>query len=164
MTILLVSVFALWSFKSSDATPPVNYSKEIKWYTIEEAMAAHKEEPKKLFIDVYTDWCHWCKVMDKQTFTDAKVAAYLNENFYPVKFNAETRETVKFNGREYMWMAGGRRGVNKLAYALLGGRLGYPSFVYLNEDLERVKISPGFKKPEQMLTELKSVNTATSAD
>ena len=128
---------------------------KIKWYTMEEAIAANEKEPKKFFIDVYTDWCHWCKVMDKKTFTNAQVAEFLNTNYYPVKFNAEQKEAITVNGKTYEYVSGGRRGVNTLAYALLGGRLSYPSFVYLNEKMERIRISPGYKTPEQLLVELR---------
>ena len=56
-------------------------SGEVKWYTFEEAVALSKENPKKLFIDVYTDWCGWCKKMDRETFTHPVIAKYLNENY-----------------------------------------------------------------------------------
>ncbi|MCI5082127.1 MAG: DUF255 domain-containing protein [Saprospiraceae bacterium] len=127
----------------------------VKWYSLEEALAANQETPKKFFIDVYTDWCGWCKVMDRKTFSDPKIAAYLNTNFYPVKFDAEQKESITVKGETFEWVAGGRRGVNKLAYSLLNGRLSYPSVVYMNENFERIRVSPGFKTPEQILPELK---------
>src|SRR6187402_1829141 len=70
----------------------------VKWMSFEEAVEKSKTEKRKIFIDVYTDWCGWCKVMDKNTFTDPNVAKILNEDFYPVKFDAEQRENVVFNG------------------------------------------------------------------
>ena len=57
----------------------------VKWMSFEEAVAKSKIEKRKIFIDVYTDWCGWCKVMDKSTFNDPQVAKILNEKFYPVK-------------------------------------------------------------------------------
>lgn len=126
----------------------------VKWYTMEDALKANQKEPKKFFVDVYTDWCGWCKVMDKNTFTDPKVADYLNEHFYPVKFDAEQKEAITVNGKTYEWVNGGRRGVNTLAYALLNGRLSYPSVVYLTEKLESIRVSPGYKTPDQILPEL----------
>lgn len=136
---------------------PIENGATIKWYTWEEAIELNKENPKKIFIDVYTDWCHWCKVMDKNTFTDADVIEYMNEHFYAVKFNAEQREDVQFSDHTFKFIAQGRRGVHELAYALLDGRLSYPSVVYLNEKLERITVSPGYKKPDQIINELKFV-------
>lgn len=130
---------------------------QIKWYTWEEVAALNEENPKKIVVDLYTDWCGWCKVMDKKTFSKEEVAAYINENFYPVKFNAEQKEDVLFNDHTFKFIAQGRRGVHELAYTLLDGRLGYPSIVYLNERYERITISPGFKDAENMMKELKFI-------
>lgn len=149
--------FMVWAF----VNPPVNTASAetpIKWYTFEEAVALSAKNPKKLFIDVYTDWCGWCKRMDQSTFTDPQVAEFMSKNFYAVKFNAEQKESVSFKGHELKYMPNaGRRGVHELAYALLDGRLGYPSFVYLDESQDRISISPGFKTGDVMLKELKYI-------
>ena len=81
----------------------------VNWLTFEEAVERSKTEKKKIFIDVYTDWCGYCKVMDKNTFSQADIAQYLNENFYPVKFNAEQKQDITFRGHTfipqwYSWM------------------------------------------------------------
>ena len=73
----------------------------IKWYTLEEALALNEKQPKKIFIDVYTSWCGWCKVMDEKTFSNPYIAKYLSENFYPVKFNAEYKKTIEVFGRKF---------------------------------------------------------------
>lgn len=129
----------------------------IKWYTWEEAVALNKAKPKKIMVDVYTSWCGWCKKMDKGAFTDPSIAAYITENFYPVKLNAEQREEIKFNEETFGFVGGenGRGGVHALAYALLDGHMGYPSLVYLNEKYERIMISPGFKETPDLMKELK---------
>ena len=62
---------------------------KIKWYTFEQAIKLCEKAPKKLMVDVYTDWCGWCKKMDAETFSNAEIAKYVNEHFYAVKFNAE---------------------------------------------------------------------------
>ena len=89
--------------------------------TWEEAVqkASTEASPKKLFIDVYTDWCGWCKKMDKDTFQNAEVAAYMSENFYMVKLDAEQKEPIEFKGKTYNFVATGRRGYHELAAALL---------------------------------------------
>lgn len=128
----------------------------LKWYTWEEAVEANKTVKKKILVDVYTDWCGWCKVMDKKTFSDRKIAAYLKEHFYTVKFNAEQKEKISFNNHDFEYMPNaGKRGIHTLAYSLLEGKMSYPSIVYLNEKFERIAISPGYKTPEQILPDLK---------
>ncbi|MBK8625412.1 MAG: DUF255 domain-containing protein [Saprospiraceae bacterium] len=133
-------------------------SNELTWLNIEDASKLSAgNNNKKFLIDVYTDWCGWCKVMDKKTFTDPEVIKYLNENFHVVKFDAEQKDPVKYKGNTYSWESMGRSGVNKLAFELLQGRLSYPSLVYLNENLEPIMVSPGYKEPAQLLAELKAL-------
>jgi len=129
-------------------------AQDVKWYSWEEASELSKTSPKKVFVDVYTDWCGWCKKMDASTFKDAEIVNYLNDNFYPVKFNAEQKDQISFNGTDFKFIAQGRRGVHQLAYALLDGRMGYPAFVLLDESFARIMISPGFKKAPQLQQEL----------
>lgn len=129
-------------------------AEKIKWYSWEEAFELNKTAPKKVFVDLYTDWCGWCKKMDKSTFSDPKVIKYLNENFYPVKFNAEQKTAITFSGNEFKFRKAGRRGFHELAYALLDGRMGYPAFVTLDETYTRIMISPGYKRVPQMMEEL----------
>ena len=73
----------------------------INWMTLPEVEAAMKVEKKKVFIDLYTDWCGWCKRMDASTFIDPTVVNYMNRNYYCVKFNAERRDTVRFNNFDF---------------------------------------------------------------
>jgi thioredoxin-related protein len=91
---LLLSVFSIGQ-KSKGHSGPIN------WLTLEEADSLYKIEKRPMFIDVYTDWCGWCKRMDASTFQDPTVAAYLNANFYAVKLDAETKDTITFNGTTY---------------------------------------------------------------
>ncbi|MEM9846868.1 MAG: DUF255 domain-containing protein [Bacteroidota bacterium] len=151
--LIIALASAFYAFRPVEAA----VTDQIKWYTWEEVAALNEENPKKIVVDLYTDWCGWCKVMDKKTFSKEEVAAYINENFYPVKFNAEQKEDVLFNDHTFKFIAQGRRGVHELAYTLLDGRLGYPSIVYLNERYERITISPGFKDAENMMKELKFI-------
>lgn len=146
---LALLAFTALSFKAPTPEP-------LRWYTWEEAVELNKTKPKKIIVDVFTNWCGWCKKMDKGAFADPTVTAYLAEHFYPVKLNAEQREEIKFNGESFGFVANdnGRGGVHTLAYALLDGKMGYPSLVYLNEKYERIMISPGFKESPDLLKEL----------
>lgn len=121
----------------------------VNWMTFEQAVEKSKLEKRKIFIDVYTDWCGWCKVMDKSTFSDPKIARILNENFYPVKFNAEQREDVIFSGTTFKFIESGRTGYHQLAAALMNNQLSYPTVVFLDEDFSMIQPLPGYQKAEE---------------
>lgn len=122
---------------------------EVKWLTFEEAMEKSKTEKRKIFIDVYTDWCGWCKVMDKNTFSEPKVAKLLNEKFYPVKFNAEQRADVVVNGQTYKFVQSGGSGYHQLAAALLNNKLSYPTVVFLDDNFNMIQPLAGYMKPQE---------------
>ncbi len=127
----------------------------VKWMTFEEAVEKSKTEKRKIFIDVFTEWCGWCKVMDKNTFTDPAVANVLNEKFYPVKFDAEQTADVNFRGTTFKFVPYGNKGSHQLAMALLNNQMSYPNFVFLDEDFRIVPIFqgstsvPGYRKPDE---------------
>lgn len=123
-------------------------SESIQWLTFEQAVAKAKTDKKKIFIDVYTDWCGWCKVMDKNTFTDPAVIKLMNEKFHAVKFNAEQRQDVVFGGKTFKFVETGRGGYHELAAALLNNQLSYPNFVFLDEEVNYVTALPGYHKPD----------------
>ena len=151
---ITLSSLTFFGFKSSP-TAEINTS-QIKWYTLEEALAAQKKNDKKIFIDMYTDWCKWCKVMDQKTFTNKEVIQYMNENFYAVKFNAEQKEAINFKGKKYEFIKSGRRGIHELAYELMEKSASYPSFILLDENLNRLGNIKGYKAPTPFLSILKN--------
>jgi thioredoxin-related protein len=142
-------------FGQVDAQVKVAEASPVKWLTFEEAVEKSKTEKRKIFIDVYTDWCGWCKVMDKNTFTDPKIAKLLNEQFYPVKFDAEQTGDVEFRGTTFKFVPYGNKGSHQLAMALLNNQMSYPNFVFLDEEFRIVPIIegytslPGYRKPEE---------------
>jgi thioredoxin-related protein len=121
----------------------------VQWLTFEQAVQKSKTEKRKIFIDVYTDWCGWCKVMDKNTFSEPNVAKILNEKFYPVKLDAEQREDINFNGTTFKFIENGRNGYHQLAASLLNNQLSYPTVVFLDEEFKIIEIRAGYlKAPE----------------
>lgn len=76
-------------------------AQEIKWMTFNEAIAAQKKNPKPIFMDVYTDWCGPCKMLDKNTFQDPKIVAFVNKNYYAVKFNGEGTDVINYKGTTF---------------------------------------------------------------
>lgn len=135
----------------------------VKWISFEEAVEKSKSEKRKILIDVYTDWCGYCKVMDKNTFTDPRIAALLNEHFYAVKLDAEQKEPITFRGTTFKHVPSGRGGYHELAASLLSNQLSYPNFVFLTEDFKIIPVLPGkpslpgYRKPEEFHFFLKYV-------
>lgn len=155
--------FSIAADESTTETTTASYEArpaEIHWMTVEEALEAQQTEARPLLIDIYTDWCKWCKVQDKETFENAKVVEHIQANYYPVKFDAEQKEAVTFNGKSFPFKSYGKRGVNTFAIHLLGDKLSYPSIVVLDEALNHQAVLQGFQKPEPLLSRLTELETA----
>jgi len=138
---------------ATDAAP-----KLIKWVSPEEAQALAKKAPRPIFMDVYTQWCGPCKMLDRNTFSDPKLAEYVNKHFYAVKFDAESGTPVTWKGQklenpEYnAAMTGGRNGTHSLTYTIanVNGRIAYPTIVYLDSELNVLAPVQGYMTPQQM--------------
>jgi thioredoxin-related protein len=88
--------------------------------------------------------------MDATTFMDKKIVDYINANYYAVKFNAEQKEAIVFNGKTYKFVDNGGKGYHELANYLLQGRFSYPTTVYLDEKLALLTPVPGYLEPLQL--------------
>ncbi len=121
---------------------------KIKWITIAEAETKSNLQKKDILIDLYTDWCGWCKVMDKNTYSNPNVIRYIEENFYPVKLNAETREILTWQGKQFNYNDKYR--VHDYAIYLTGGQLSYPTTIILPADGSSPQMIPGYLKIPDM--------------
>jgi len=115
----------------------------VKWLTIEQADSLFAKNPKPMLIDVYTDWCGWCKYMIKTTFANKGIAGYINNNFYPVRFNAETLDTISYQGKIYTNPGIGGKPKHDFAKYLLNGRFSFPTIVYTDRQRNLYQI-PGY--------------------
>jgi len=163
-TIIIISLFMMLSSvyaqtasntQKSVAADSKTANAKIKWYTMEEAIKLNKKHPKKIFIDVFTDWCGWCKKLDATTFTNPVIVKYMNEHFYAVKFNAETGDTIRFRDTTYTNRFFGSRNPHDLAVKLLNSRMGYPSMVLLDEKLNNLYLVQSFLMPNDLEVYLK---------
>lgn len=119
-------------------------AQEVQWLTVEDAFAKSKANPKPILVDVYTDWCGWCKRMDKTTYKNEVIVEYINKHFYPVKFNAEQKDSVNLGGQVFRFTPQGRRGYHELAVALLNGKLSYPTTVFLDQGFNMIQPVGGY--------------------
>jgi thioredoxin-related protein len=131
-----------------------SYSQKVNWITIEKAQELQKKVPKNIIMDVYTNWCGPCKLMDKYTFQNPDVANYLNDNFYSVKFNAEGDEKVIFKGRNFKnnnykkSLSNTRNSTHDFARYL--GISGYPTIVFFDINSNPIAPITGYLNPNQI--------------
>ena len=143
---LLVFILSVaTSFKSDEKRP----AEGIQWLTIEEAYAKMQQEPRKVLIDVYTDWCGWCKVMDRETFKNKAVVAYVNRKYYAVKLDAEQKKAITLGDKKFVYIEEGGRGVHQLALALTNNQLSYPTTVFLDDQFNVIQPLPGYMKAKE---------------
>lgn len=122
---------------AKSASSRTSVKQNIQWQPYASGIKAIKDGKKKGFLHFYTDWCHYCKVMNKNTFTDAKIIAYLNENFVSIRVNAEQEKAV---ARQY--------GVSPV-----------PDNWFIAEDASALSHQPGYIPPERLLDMLKFLHT-----
>ena len=117
------------------------------WTTFDKLANEDNSSNKKYLVDVYTEWCGWCKVMDKKTFTDAAVINYLNQNYYAVKLNFDSPQKFNYLGKQYT--------AKELAKA--NGITGLPTMLVASADFKTVERIVGYQKPKQFISKLKKL-------
>ena len=132
---LLASVFIFMNVSASST--PV---KEIQWHSYDEGMARSKFEKKKVFLHFAAEWCYYCGVMEKETFTDQAIISSLNENFIPIKvdFDRETKTSEFYRVR------------------------GLPDTIFIAENGQIIGRRPGYIPPKVLKRILKSILKAGS--
>ena len=153
-TFIAVTGILLWIAPSGDtrsggAAAPVS----VQWLSLQEAETKGKGEPRVIVMDIYTDWCYWCKVMEKNTYEDPRVAAYVQAKFYPVRFNAENKTSITWKGQSFAYNPTYK--VNELAMSLTKGNLAYPTTVIITPDNRSPQYVAGYLKPTDLEPVLK---------
>lgn len=161
MTVLLrLFIFSILFFLfGTDYSLAQKKEKEsIRWITFSQLKDSMAVKPKKIFIDIYTDWCGPCKLMDKKVFPKKDVIRLMNENYYAVKLNSETADSLNFNGKDYFLKPYKTTVINELVaeIGLEAGHLSYPTMVILDENYEVIYRYPGMLNLELMIDVLET--------
>lgn len=116
-------LFTSMAFKESSSAT------KIQWKTVEEVSTEWQQSKKPILVDVYTDWCYYCKVMDNTVYRNDSVARFINNHFYAVKLDAESKSSMNWMGKIYNYNK--KYAVNELAISLTKGNLSYPTTVII---------------------------------
>ena len=133
--------------KPEKATAEAGGMTSISWMSVEEAAGKLQQEQRPVLIDLYTTWCGWCRQMDKRTYSNKKVAEYLQDKFYPVRVDAETHAVITWGGRTFQFNPQYRS--NEFAMYLTHGRLEFPTTIIIVPGQEPQAI-PGFMEPKDL--------------
>jgi thioredoxin-related protein len=132
--ILLVLLIKLASAQDGQA---------ISWMSLDEAQEQQKSVAKPMMLFFYTDWCRFCKEMEKTTFSNEQIGSYINQHFYCVRINAEGYDSLTWNDTLYTNPGGQERSTHDFARKMLGHRLTYPTTMFLNQQFQFRFVVPG---------------------
>ncbi|SFH81252.1 thioredoxin family protein [Halpernia frigidisoli] len=123
---------------------------QVKWMTFADAIAAQKVQPKKIIIDFYAEWCKPCKEMDARTYGNSEISNYINENFYPVKFEADGNATVSYLGKDFGKKDGKSKKEALNEFTRFMNVSTIPSTVFLDENSNPVTNLNGFLTAKEL--------------
>lgn len=121
--------------------------KSIKWNNFKDGLKLAKFKNKKVLINVYTDWCKWCKKMESEVFPNAEVLKYINEKFIPIKFNGEAPNIINYFGETF----------SHSEFIAAFGINGFPATIFLTSEGEPITVLPGYHKADEYLKILKFI-------
>ncbi len=131
----LLLIFAAISFKSAE---------EIKWLDFNKGYEMAKKKNKIMLVDVYTDWCGWCKRMDKDAYAKEGIIKAVNADFVAVKFNPEIQGvTYTYDGKNYTG--------EQLAGVISNYQInGYPTTIFIYPKGKKIEVMAGYRNAEQL--------------
>ena len=141
VALLAVGLIALLSTSDSSSGSVALEAKAVTWHRLDEGVALARQQNKKILIDVYTDWCGWCKKMDKEVYTNEKVGQLIATNFIAVKLDAESQNGASFGGTL----------MDEASVARTLGATGYPTTVFLDSEAKPITKIAGYMEPKEFV-------------
>lgn len=150
--IIFILFFFFWVIPSGFA--------QLKMYSFEEVKKLAIENPKPTFVFIYTSWCKYCKMMENSTFKNPEVIKILNENFYFVSFDSESKKPITYYNHIFEYKPKGiNSGVHELAETLgtIDGVVSYPSITILDSSQTILYQQSSFVNSKTILKLLKEI-------
>jgi thioredoxin-related protein len=136
--LVLLGVFAI-AFYSFEKSVPPSAPGPIVWHSFDEGTLLARNSNKKVLVDVYTDWCSWCKKMDSEVYANKEVLDVVREHFILVKLNAESGNALSFRGNK----------ISEADFARELGVTGYPTTLFFDQNSNPITDFPGYAAPER---------------
>jgi thioredoxin-related protein len=143
---LYILLFFFWTIPSGFA--------QLKTYTFEEAEKLSKENPKPFVVFIHTSWCQYCKMMENSTFKNSEIIPLLNNNFYFISFDAESKNDIHFNNHTFRFQPKGQHtGIHELATQLgtIDSQVVYPTVTILQSDYSIILQKSSFLNANELL-------------
>ncbi|TBW28106.1 DUF255 domain-containing protein [Gramella sp. KN1008] len=128
---------------------------EIEWISFEELDDSLNIENKPVLVYFYTDWCVYCKKMDRNAFKNPEVVSKVNQDFYAVKMNAETLDSIEFEGQTFIneQAKTKRNGIHQIPLILASRdnkKVSFPTLLVLDKKFRIRKRSFEYMTSERM--------------
>lgn len=121
----------------------------VPWQGFDAALADAKGGKKYTFVSVYTDWCGYCKQLERTTLRDEAVVKELASHFVSVKLNAESDKRVTWKGKS----------LSEAELAEQWGVSGFPTLVFLNSEGEVIGSYASYAEAELMVNLLTYISS-----
>lgn len=130
-----------------------SYAQKLQTYSFEEVEHLVEKQPRPILLYFHTDWCRFCKMMDRTTFSDPKIIEKLNEKYYFISFNAGTKEAVRYKNEFYHFIPKGRNsGHHELVHHFLKNRQEiHPTLIFLDADFNETLFLQSYISSREML-------------
>jgi thioredoxin-related protein len=161
--IIIITFLFSWNLLNAQSVPGKTKEEPgIKWYGFEEGMKLAAKKKLPVIVDVYTEWCGWCKKMDNETFRNQSITEYISKYFIAVKLNAEDKNPINYLGKTYVNPnPAASRSTHQLPGTLAKQRIGYPTYIYLDSAGKTITLTQGYLQADDMLPLLKYIGSGS---